>query len=232
MKRLLVLCLFCVGALWSGCYEELIEVFDKYGGDRYMAGEAVTQKNHVLQAAYLAEKAGAPEEIIIALLFHDIGRVIEDDLIGNEPALHELHDDLGANWLQERNFPKVVSDLLRYHTLAKIFLCQEESDYYDHLSLPSQDSYHIQKEKYSKKPDAIDRFNALPYRSWILTARKCDDMAKDAYLDWSVGDIPDFDHYREMIERVRCGEGKPAQLEDWQQTIDIWHLKTIRDFGV
>jgi len=223
MKKAFILSFFVFGSLICDCFDELVEVFDRYGGDSYMAGEAVTQKNHVLQAANLAEKAGAPEVVVIGLLFHDIGRVIEDDLIGNESILHEVHDDLGADWLKRHNFPSEVVDLIRYHTLAKLVLCDEKPGYYHHLSLPSQESYHIQKEKYLQNGETLDYFNSLSYRSWIVSARKCDDMAKDPHLDWERGDIPDFDHYREMIERVRAGKGQKARNQDWQLAIDSWH---------
>jgi predicted HD phosphohydrolase len=47
-------------------------------------GFAVDQLQHALQTATRAERAGAPEEMIVAALCHDIGKVISNE---NHPAI-------------------------------------------------------------------------------------------------------------------------------------------------
>ena len=60
---------------------EIIAIFVDNGGSQY-GGEAVTQLEHGLQAATLAENEQSPPELIVAALVHDIGHL-----------LHGLPDD-------------------------------------------------------------------------------------------------------------------------------------------
>ena len=47
------------------------QAFRRRGQDHY--GEGVSQQEHALQAAWLAEQAGAPAALVVAALLHDIG---------------------------------------------------------------------------------------------------------------------------------------------------------------
>ena len=47
------------------------DIFERRGGEEYL-GEPVTMAQHMLQGATLAERAGAPEVVIVAALLHDI----------------------------------------------------------------------------------------------------------------------------------------------------------------
>ena len=77
--------------------ERLFELLEGGGGAQYL-GEPVTQLEHALQAAALAEAAGADEALVIAALLHDIGH-----LLPGEP-----HERNGA----ERSFlPLVESEI-------------------------------------------------------------------------------------------------------------------------
>ena len=55
--------------------DQVMELFAKYG-DRVYLGEAVTQREHALQAATLAEKRNGSASQIAAALLHDIGHII------------------------------------------------------------------------------------------------------------------------------------------------------------
>ena len=52
--------------------DEARQLFRERGGSEY-GGEAVTQQEHALQAAYAAERAGADAPLIAAALLHDVG---------------------------------------------------------------------------------------------------------------------------------------------------------------
>src|SRR5258706_15656523 len=52
------------------------EAFRSRGGDHY--GEGVSQQEHALQAAWQAERQGAPPALIVAPLLPDIGHLLHD----------------------------------------------------------------------------------------------------------------------------------------------------------
>jgi putative nucleotidyltransferase with HDIG domain len=212
----------------SSPYERVIEAYELRGGDAYMIDEEIIQRSHVLQAAYLASVTGAPEEVIIGLLLHDIGQIIHEEKVGNIAELHEKHDDFGADWLQEAGFPERVVKIVRYHTLAKLFLCEERENYFENLSQASKDSYVIQKKKYmesDEKSATVAAFTEDPYREQFKAARMIDEMAKlgrfDALSDDSRVDRetffhpPGFEEYSAMVERVLQGKGRGANDERW-----------------
>ena len=92
----IMLCSFLAHAgQYSDPFDEMKRLYDLYGGNFYMIDEPITQQLHVLQAAYLADFAGAPEEVVIALLLHDIGQLAQEDQVGNLAVLHYAYDDYG-----------------------------------------------------------------------------------------------------------------------------------------
>lgn len=225
------ICLF--SSIHADCFEDFVDIYNRFGGGKYMICEEIIQRNHVLQAACIANAAGAPEEIVIGLLLHDVGQLINQEYLNHIEVLHEFHDDLGFDWLMERGFPEMVCNLVKYHTLAKVVLCSENPGYYDHLSVASKQSYHFQNKKYQNDPEALIAFQTLPYYKMILSARKCDDMAKIIGLEPDQGNLPDFPFYREMFKRVLAGKGLPASNIDWQEKLDEWHTEMChnrRDF--
>ena len=52
-------------------------LFAKRGQSEY-GGEVVTQLEHALQCATLAEEAGSDTQLIVAALLHDIGHLLHD----------------------------------------------------------------------------------------------------------------------------------------------------------
>jgi predicted HD phosphohydrolase len=62
---------------------DIADVFARKGHEQY-AGEPVTQLEHALQTAHLAEQAGADDELITACLLHDLGHLLQD--LGETPT--------------------------------------------------------------------------------------------------------------------------------------------------
>jgi putative nucleotidyltransferase with HDIG domain len=216
-------------------FNEFVELYQLYGGEKYMIDEQIIQRSHVLQAAYIAEKAGAPDEIVTGLLFHDVGQIVDADKVGDAQSLHYDHDELGAVWLKKQGFPENVWKLVRYHTLAKVELCALNNDYYDKLSKASQISYHVQKSKYeqAKEKHHVTMFRESPTYADYLAARKCDDMAKLEHFDTSEdapnGQLPNFENYREQVVRVLTGKAKPARDLQWKNNIEASYQLMISD---
>ncbi|KAK3088930.1 hypothetical protein LTR53_019915, partial [Teratosphaeriaceae sp. CCFEE 6253] len=93
-------------------------------------GEAVSQIAHSLQAASLAQIAGADDETILGALLHDIGRFIpaaeqmesmlDSDGLYVGKASHEV---LGEQYLRQMRFSETICQLVGAHVMAKRYLC-------------------------------------------------------------------------------------------------------------
>ena len=84
---------------------EIMDLYAGYGGNEY-AGEKVTQLEHMVQAAQLAEEQGFDEEVILAAFLHDIGHISEAAKGDNEMDGFGIkdHEELGAEFLIGRAF--------------------------------------------------------------------------------------------------------------------------------
>ena len=167
-------------SLEQDLFEVIKNLYVTYGDHQYMLGEPITQQDHALQAAYLAKTSKASDEIVLALLLHDIGQLTNESHIGKTSHLHTSHDEEGCTWLKEHGFSAFVCEFAKFHTLAKIILCALNPDYYAKLSKASQESYHLQKVKFSK-PEyqaVVTQFLSHPRPEEFLFARRCDDGAK------------------------------------------------------
>jgi 2-amino-1-hydroxyethylphosphonate dioxygenase (glycine-forming) len=227
-------CLFTTAHLVSEIplFEEMVTIYNKYGGEKYMIQEEIIQRSHILQAAYLAEAAGAPEDFVVALLLHDIGQVSNQHHVGQTNFLHANHDEIGGDWLLERGFASHICDFVRFHTLAKIVLCIDDPDYYNRLSMASKISYEVQKDKFGS--EAIANFISHPYSREYMAVRRCDDMAKiigfntpndGGNISKPDNPLPDFPMYCEVINRVLSGQGSDQRNEDW-----IIRIETMYNF--
>ena len=90
----------------------LIDLLNQRGSGAYL-GEAVTQREHALQSAHLAEQAGAVPPLIVAALLHDIGHLLgpgDDGLPPND----DQHEVAAARWLAQW-FPPEVTEPIRLH---------------------------------------------------------------------------------------------------------------------
>src|SRR5262249_19863589 len=114
--------------------EEIVELLSSQGSALYL-GEAVTQREHALQAAHLAVLDGANDALIAAALLHDIGYWAG---CGDAP-----HEQSGADWLSQ-HFAVEVSEAVRLHVAAKRYLCTVDPAYLGRLSSASVLSLEIQ----------------------------------------------------------------------------------------
>ncbi len=114
-------------------------------------GESISQLEHSLQAADLAQKAGADGETILAALLHDIGRFIPDadsmpKMIAPDGTYvgRASHEVLGENFLRQLGFSEKVCQLVGAHVMAKRYLCAVDSEYYEGLSPSSKKTLKFQ----------------------------------------------------------------------------------------
>jgi gamma-butyrobetaine dioxygenase len=177
-----------------GIIDRLFSLFSEKGQGAYF-GEAVTETDHALQCAHLAEQSGADNELIAAALLHDVGHLLHglpEDLA--EKGLDGRHEEGGAAWLK-RYFGPAVVDPVRLHVAAKRYLCRVEPDYYDRLSPASQLSLRLQGGPFT--PEEVDRFEQEPWFRSALAVRRWDDAAKVPGLS-----VPGLEHYRPRLQAV------------------------------
>lgn len=58
--------------------DHIARLLSERGSERY-GGEAISQLDHALQCATLAENAGATDALVTAALLHDIGRCCQSN---------------------------------------------------------------------------------------------------------------------------------------------------------
>ena len=171
-----------------------VESLFRAKGDRQYSGEPVTQLEHALQTAYLAEKAGSTDELIAACLLHDVGHMSND--LGESPTLRGLDDQHQFHGVAvlKNLFPDAVLMPIRLHVDAKRYLCATQTGYRDSLSADSKRSLELQGGAFS--PEAAARFNAQPHAFDAVKLRRWDDVAKSPHSD-----TPDLQHFLSLAAR-------------------------------
>jgi phosphonate degradation associated HDIG domain protein len=169
-------------------------LFERYGDTAY-SGEPVTQREHALQSALLAEQAGASDELVAAALLHDLGHLLNHQ--GETPTergIDDLHQYYVLPFLRPL-FPDAVLEPIRLHVDAKRCLCAIDAGYYDSLSADSVRSLRLQGGVFGR--EAAEEFLRRPYAGDAIRLRRWDDLAKTAGLP-----TPDLEHYLTVVERV------------------------------
>ena len=174
--------------------DEILRLFRERGGSQY-GGEAVTQREHALQAATFAEREGATPALIAAALIHDVGHLLHD-LPNDAPdqGIDDQHETLAARWLASR-FPPAVVAPVAMHVAAKRYLCATDVDYLEQLSQPSIQSLALQGGPMTR--DEVECFESRPFFQDAVRLRRWDDAAK------VVGMItPGLEHFAGYLNRV------------------------------
>jgi [1-hydroxy-2-(trimethylamino)ethyl]phosphonate dioxygenase len=181
--------------------DEILALFATRGHAEYH-GEAVSQREHALQAARLAEEEGAADLLVVAALLHDVGHLLTDlPEDAAERGLDDRHEFLGAAWLSARLVPE-VAEVVRLHVVAKRYLCAVDPGYFDGLSRASVTSLGLQ----GGPMDAAEaaRFEAHPLHRDAVRLRFWDDAAKVPGLA-----VPGLEHYRGRLAAAVREGGAP-----------------------
>ncbi len=178
----------------SDLITELLDLLENHGQALY-GGEAVTQREHALQAALAAEQANAGAALVAAALLHDIGHLLPASHVGDGDKSFDLrHETAGADWLAIY-FPPEVVDPIRLHVAAKRYLCYAEPGYWQALSPASRASLRVQGGPFTA--DEAKSFSEYPHFRAAVVLRRWDDAAKVSGLQ-----TPDVCHYRRYLEAV------------------------------
>ncbi|MDJ0896351.1 MAG: HD domain-containing protein [Alphaproteobacteria bacterium] len=170
----------------------IFEALERIGGERY--GDAgVSQLEHALQCALLAEQAGAGPELITAALLHDFGHVVDKHFEGAaDRGVDRHHEDIGAGYLAKW-FGDAVTEPIRLHVPAKRYLCAVDPSYWDQLSEASKQTLELQGGTFNDA-DVRD-FETEPFWRQAADLRRWDDLAKVPGRT-----TPPLDHYRPIAE--------------------------------
>jgi phosphonate degradation associated HDIG domain protein len=167
--------------------ENIIHLFIANGSQMYGA-EAVSQLEHALQCATLAEQAGKNNAPIAACLLHDLGHLIHN--LGEDVAIRGIDDahEQRAIPLLSQLFEPAVTEPIRLHVAAKRYLCASDRHYWERLSPASKRSLELQGGIFSS--EEADAFIQQPYATDAVQLRIYDDRAKEVNLP-----TPDLTHF-------------------------------------
>jgi phosphonate degradation associated HDIG domain protein len=185
--------------------EQIRRLFAERGDSAY-GGEAVSQREHALQAAHFARESGATAALITAALLHDVGHLLHylperapDD------GVDDLHEKLAGRWLA-RWFGADVVDPVRMHVDAKRYLCAVEPEYQQQLSPPSLASLALQGGPMTR--DEVEAFLDSPHAAAAVALRRWDDAAKDPTLA-----VAGVDEYVPFLEVALASSASAARSQ-------------------
>ena len=178
--------------------DDIINLYQEFGNSDYI-GEEVTQVEHAVQGALLAQQEGYDNETIIGVLLHDVGHLVglkfNLEQMDNLGAL--FHETIGFQLLKQIGMKEKVCLLVKNHVNAKRYLVAKNQDYYSSLSEASKGTLYFQGGKMSE--EEVKEFELNPHKELILRMRNWDDKAKVKGME-----IPDFCYFREMM--ISCLE--------------------------
>jgi len=174
--------------------DDVLKLFREHGDSEY-GGEAVTQLEHALQCAWLAEKENAPAHLIAAALLHDVGHLLHD-LPDDAPdkGIDDAHEDSGYFYLTQM-FPDSVTMPIKLHVASKRYLCATQPGYTQKLSEPSLVSLNLQGGPMSR--EEVQQFENNPHYEDAVRVRFWDDTGKEAGLQ-----TPSIEHFEKYLKEL------------------------------
>jgi len=151
--------------------QDVERLYATQGGLNY--GEGVTQLEHAVQCAALAQAQGATDSLVAAALLHDIGHLLvsEDDATAQD----DRHEIAGAQALKDL-FDETVRGPIALHVAAKRYLCFKQAGYFQALSPASQASLVLQGGPFD--PAEAAAFERLRHWPDAVALRRFDDTGK------------------------------------------------------
>ena len=180
------------GATAQQKVDALFNYMERRGQSFY--DEVVTQLEHALQCAALAQQNDASRTLITGALLHDIGHFILDEHNADKAFLATdlNHEEIGAQYM-EPFFSDAVTTPIRLHVPAKRYLCTTDASYHDGLSEASKRSLKVQGGVMSD--EEREAFEQIPHFQDALTLRRWDDLSKVKGLE-----ISGLETYRDIVQ--------------------------------
>lgn len=161
---------------------EVFSLYKQFGEGSYI-GEQVTQAQHALQAAHLAQKEGWPPQVVLGALLHDVGHLVgqRDNLAPMMTKGTTLgtprHEVVGEEYLKGLGFPEEVTSFVRNHVEAKRFLVATDHEYYQGLSDASKMT--LTHQGGPMMEGEVAAFKTSPHFKAAVRMRGWDEAAKD-----------------------------------------------------
>jgi predicted HD phosphohydrolase len=200
-----------IGSVMSLSIPEIVDLLNGRAQTWY-GQEAVSQLEHALQCAHLAEVAEESPETIVAALLHDLGHMLgansqrpifsmqaegdgeSQDPDQTPPITDDLHQYIALPFLRGV-FGDAVLEPIKLHVEAKRYLCATDSTYWESLSPASKHSLVLQGGIHS--PEQVSVFEALAFSEQAARLRRYDDLAKVPGAK-----TPGLDHYEQLMWAV------------------------------
>jgi [1-hydroxy-2-(trimethylamino)ethyl]phosphonate dioxygenase len=171
---------------------EVFGLFDRFGDRVY--GEAVSQRQHALQAAHFARADDAPDTLIAAALLHDVGQFLNGAGQAAEQEGRDARHEIGGADYLAPYFPAAVVAPIRLHVAAKRYLCAIEPGYQHGLSAASALSLRLQGGAFSAKE--AEQFLAQPFAPEAVRLRRYDELGKQDDMQ-----VAPLESYRDLLSR-------------------------------
>jgi phosphonate degradation associated HDIG domain protein len=173
--------------------DDIAELFARRGSEQY-SGEPVTQLEHALQTAHLAEQSDADDALVTACLLHDLGHLLNQQ--GETPTLRgidDTHQYYALPFLRGL-LPDAVLDPIKLHVDAKRYLCATDASYHARLSDDSKRSLALQGGPFEAAQAAV--FLDQPGARDAVLLRQWDDLAKQPRVS-----TPPLAHFLQRASR-------------------------------
>lgn len=169
--------------IWNDSYKKkvdhLFSYYEKYGSEDYI-GEPVSQVEHMIQTAMLAEQDNQPRSVILASLFHDIGHLVQFEYKHQLDKMHvygvKNHERIGLELLKKNEIPYPIPQLVENHVKVKKYKVYKYPEYYKVLSDASKKTLEYQGGAMTEAE--ANAFEKDPLFEKSLLIRSYDDKAK------------------------------------------------------
>lgn len=192
--------------------EDVFKLYEKHGCKGYI-GEPISQYEHAMQAALLAEdffKTAACNihaDVVLAAFLHDIGHLLryeewfKGELMGDLGVLD--HERVGAVFLSRLGFTDKVCKLVAAHIVTKRYLISKNPSYYHNLSMASKQTFEYQGG--ALDPIQMRAFENDDLFNYHLKIREWDDKAKetDEKLLEKIKNINPREYFQKYIDEIR-----------------------------
>ena len=176
---------------------DIISYYEKYGSRDYI-GESITQNEHMIQAAMLAEKDNQPIEVVLAAFLHDIGHLIQYECSDeNRMGKYGIknHEKIGSQFLRDIGIRYPIPELVENHVKVKRYRTFKDKEYYKKLSDASKKTLDYQGGPMNK--EEAENFEKDPLFKYSLKIRDYDDMAKIPNIK-----IHKLNYFRQLLSKL------------------------------
>ncbi|KAL9957940.1 hypothetical protein ACROYT_G034898 [Oculina patagonica] len=175
--------------------KEVFDLYRKYGNQDYI-GEPVSQQEHMIQCAMLAEKEGYSDEVVLGVFLHDIGHLIGFDK--SLPPMGDVgthaHEIIGEQFLKDLGFPDGVTSFVRGHVDAKRYLVCKYPEYHEQLTSASKKTLVFQGGPMTI--EEAEKFEKMTHFEALIKMRNWDDQGKIKGAP-----VDSLDKYENMCKR-------------------------------